>query len=175
MNGQQIQESTPVEKIFVVLESETELCQQLVDLLDQEQTALTAMDLKGLLAISSKKHSLVERILRFDLQLQENARLLLDKPEEKFIRLSALEEFVSGLDLVRLRDYREKLIQSRRMIHDCNVVNKKFAQDTLGYLDDAISLISGSAEKKGVYQERNNAKSRTKGAANAPRLISQEV
>lgn len=160
-----------LESLFEILNNEETLSNELLDLLDQEQTALTAVDLKGLISLSQKKHDVAARIQNLDETVQHVAGKILPEDERKIVRLKSLESELSTDEAGKIRGFRERLTRLRQKIQDCNLVNKKFAEDTLGYINDGISLITGAVAEHGMYQSRGGHKK----AHNGPVLISREV
>lgn len=164
------QKSIPA-AIFEILEQELQLSQEMLDLLDEEKIAMTKMDLKSLIALSKKKENQLVRIQQLDESLQEAARQIADAPNTKVVKLSALITLASGVETTMLKRYRDKLTYMREEIISRNVLNRRFAQDVQGYLNDAISMITRSVVKNPMY----GTKGARKPSANEPSLISKEV
>lgn len=158
-------------KIYDLLEREVQLSQELLDILQAEKNALTAMDMKSLVSLSRKKMNQLSKIQSVDESLQETARQIADLHPGRKVRLENLASIASGEDMVRLKDYREKLTSMRQEILDRNIINKHFAEDTKSYLNDAISLITSKVADTPMYGSKGIDKPSTK----QPALISREV
>ncbi len=164
-------EKGALDSLFEILGSEENLSNELLNLLDQEQTALTAVDLKGLISLSQKKNKLAVQIHNLDETIQHVAKKMLGEDDRNIVKLSSLESKVDTAEAGKLKGFRQRLNDLRRKIHDCNMINKKFAEDTLGYINDGISMISGAVAAEGEYQGRVGLNR----ASNGPVLINREV
>lgn len=163
--------TSAIEKIFEILELEIRFSQELLQLINEEQTALTAMDLQTLVKISRRKEAQLKKIQQYDSALQETAMRLTRLPEGKIIKIADLKPFIAENDAFKLEDYRDRLEALRQDVLDRNHTNKQFASDTLGYLGDAISLITGAISDKSLYCARGASRARV----NGPTMISREV
>lgn len=163
--------TTAVQKIFDILEQEIRFSEELLRILNAEQAALTAMDLQSLVKNSRLKEAQLKKIQQYDAALQETAIRLTRLPEGKIVKIADLKPFITDVDAIKLEDYRDKLEALRQDVLDRNHINKQFANDTLGYLGDAISLITGAIRDQTSYGARGVARAGSSG----PRLISREV
>lgn len=172
MENQPMQLSTSATgKLFDILEQEIRFSEELLQILSEEQTALTAMDLQTLVKISRRKESQLKKIQQYDAALQETASRLTRLPEGKIVKLADLKPFIAESEAMKLEEYRDKLEALRHDVLDRNHINKQFANDTLGYLGDAISLITGAIRDQSLYSARGAARY----SANGPAMISREV
>ena len=158
-------------KIFDLLEREVRLSKDILDLLEAEKNALSTMDMPSLISLSRKKATQVATIQSVDESLQETARQLANLPAGRPVKLEDLASVASGQDVEQIKAYRKQLTLLREEILGRNMLNKRFAEDTKGFLNDAISLITGSFTKKQVY----GTKGLDKPSSKQPTLISREV
>ena len=133
------------------------LSQDLFLLLADENAALRAMATQELFRISRQKMSLLARLNYVDEVL---GRLLPEATEASSERRQLIGQ------------YQRRLNQVRRAIQDQNLINKRLTEDTLGYLNDAISLLTRPAREESVYR----APGRTPGRnLTLPSVISRAV
>ena len=158
-------------KIFDLLEREVRISNEILDLLEAEKNALTSMDMQSLVSLSRKKATRIATIQSVDESLQETARQLANLPAGRPVKLEDLASVASGQDVEQIKAYRKKLTLLREEILGRNMLNKRFAEDTTGFLNDAISLITGAFTKKQVY----GTKGMDKQSSKQPTLISREV
>ncbi len=184
MTNEMQEHGRPVpEKIFTVLEREVQLSHELLDILDQEKKVVSRMDLPALIALSRKKD---ERLLNIQ-QLDETLRQMTGadkagagerksvrsggKPEITVINLSAMAKQCPPADAARLVQYRDRLGELREEILAKNSINRRFIKEVRGFLNDAISLITGALADDRGYGARGGVK-----PVNArPTLLSREV
>ncbi|OGR08396.1 MAG: hypothetical protein A2511_02440 [Deltaproteobacteria bacterium RIFOXYD12_FULL_50_9] len=172
MESQQIRlEPSAIQKIFDILDQEINFSKDLLEILRKEQAALTAMDLQTLVKLSRQKEAQLKKIQQYDAALQETVVRLTKLPEGKIVKISDLRPFIAKSAADRLEQYRDQLEALRQDILDRNHINKHFAKDTLGYLGDAISLITGAIREQSIYSARGGPKA----YANSPTMISREV
>ena len=158
-------------KIFDLLEREVQLSYEMLALLEAEKNALTSMDMQSLVSLSRKKVGQLGTMQSVDESLQETARQFANLPAGTPVRLEKLASLASGRDMEQLTAYRNKLTLLREEILGRNMINKHFAEDTRGYLNDAISLITNSVAQRPMYGSKGLDKPSTK----QPTLISREV
>lgn len=160
------------DEVFELLRKEVDLSQEMLTLLDQEKTALVAMDMPTLIELSRQKLKQLGRIQALDESLQETSRRLTDSTTPA-ITLSSLNDYASEAERPQLEDLRHRLLALREQILSKNMVNKRFAEDTQHYLSDAISLITTAAAEQ--HPSYGKAKQGGKSYANQPTMISCEV
>lgn len=160
------------DELFDLLRKEVDLSQEMVALLDQEKTALVAMDVQALVALSRQKIMQMNRIQALDDALQGISRQLSGSTDAA-VKLSTLVEMASDEERQQLDGLRQRLLTLREQIFAKNVVNKRFAEDTQHYLNDAISLITTAAAEQ--HPSYGKAKTGGKSYANQPAMISREV
>ena len=174
MTEQQYIPTTPSlipQQLFSALENAVELSRQFLDLLMAEKTALIEMKMNMLITLSRKKEDSLARMQSLDKVIHETTEEIGNRKGSQAIGLSALIPFASKEEAERLTLYRETLLRLRQEILDRNLINKNFAQDTRGYLNDAISLITGTLADQPIYGNIGM----TRPSANKPALISREV
>ena len=172
MRHQNITEQRPIPKqIFDLLEREVQLSHEMLDLLEAEKNALTAMDIQSLISLSRKKVNHLSKIQSVDDSLQETASQIAGLPSDTKVKLEHLASLTSGDDMAHLSAYRKKLTKLREQILDRNMINKHFAEDTKSYLNDAMSLITSKIAEKPMYGNKGIDKPSVK----QPTLISREV
>jgi flagellar biosynthesis/type III secretory pathway chaperone len=162
--------SMPFE-LFENLDRQVDLSQQLVDILGQELNALTAMDIQTLLTLTRKKENQLKRLQLLDAAFQEIARTILAASSPEPVRLREVIGLAGQEEAARLEQSRIRLVALRHKIHDRNLINKQLAHDVLGYLNDAVSLITNAATNQVPY----SAKGSSQPAARQPTLISREI
>ncbi|MDA8163834.1 MAG: flagellar protein FlgN [Desulfobacteraceae bacterium] len=129
-------------ELFETLERQTVHSEQLLAVLEEELQVLTRMDIQELIGLTRRKESLLKRLQLLDSSFEEIARGCcpgVPGPVSlKEIIARSLPEEAS-----RLEGHRVRLVALRHKIQDRNLVNKQLAGDILGFLSDAISLITG--------------------------------
>jgi len=161
------------------------LSQDLLALLDNENTALRAMDTKELHKISKQKSTLIAKIQFLDDSLKNHitddkyAPLqetpVADSSQPTFSETSSIPGLIDLLPPDRkeaAKQCKEKLSKTRHDILFKNYINKKFTQDTLGHLSDAIALFTQPVVKQNTYNAPGN---RAKNRSSLPQLLSREV
>lgn len=159
-------------KLFEILEHETRLYKEMLELLQDERHALVDAKVEVLIRLAQKKENQMLKIRLADESFQEMARSFAEDPLSKVISISSLVALTSHADGERLQEYLKTLSEMREQILDMNIFNKRFTEDVLRYLNDAITLIMGaSAPSAPVYGMRGLAQQKT----NIPTRISAEV
>ena len=160
------------DEVFELLRKEVDLSREMLTLLDHEKTALVAMDVPALVELSRQKLKQLSRIRALDESLQNASRRLTDSTAPA-IRLSSLNDYASEAERPQLEDLRQRLLALREQILSKNIINKRFAEDTQHYLNDAISLFTTAAAEQ--HPSYGKAKQSGKSYANQPTMISCEV
>ena len=139
------------------------LSQDLLLALHEESSALRAMDTQGLFRISRHKDSLLTKIQYLDnmvgMALAERAK------DTTTAGLTAEESRMIG-------QYKSKINLMRQEIQARNLVNKRFTEDTLGYLREAIGLFTRPLQDANTYHVPGRSQARGK---YLPSFISREV
>jgi flagellar biosynthesis/type III secretory pathway chaperone len=162
--------SVPPE-LFENLARQIDLSLQLLEILEQEQDILLAMDTQGLFTLTRRKEYQLNRLQLLDLSFQEIAKTLVADSSPEPVRLREVIELAGDREAARLEQDRVKLVALCQKIQDRNLVNKLFARDVLGYLNDAVSLITNAIAGQSAY----SAKGSIRPSSRQPALISREI
>ena len=165
------QRSLPA-RFYEVLEQQVQLSEDMLAILSEEQKALTAMDMQGLIRLSAKKENRLSRIQALDTLLAEMTKEFRPEAEEKTAKLSALIPLLAPEEGKKLGQYRKNLSRLREEILSRNQINGHFAEDVKTYLNDAITLITSGIADRPMYGLTGLSK---KPSLNQPSLISREV
>ena len=161
-----------VQNIVDILEQEEKLWLDLQRLIDQERQALTDMNVDMLMAISRGKAVLTEKLVKKEEALQAEAGALINAGPGENVKLEDLLLHVDDKNLAgKMSDRRSRLAAIRRRVLDENIINRKFAEDTLGYLNDGIAMIMRSGDNSDLYKRGNSRPQVHAG----PAMISREV
>lgn len=154
----------PVEQdILDSLALNLQLCQDLLAALQEENTALRKMDTQGLFRLSRQKDTLLAKIHYLDDSLQKSLAEQGKNPS------------AAGQSPERTRvigAYKLKIKTMRQEIQAKNMINKRFTEDTLGYLNDAIALITRPAQAENIYRIPGRFQARRQ---STPSFISRQV
>jgi flagellar biosynthesis/type III secretory pathway chaperone len=137
------------------------LSQELLVALHEESTALRAMDTQGLFRLSRHKDTLLAKIHYLDDALQRSL-------PAKAPASPALPPEQAHL----VGQYKRKISGLRQEILARNLINKRFTEDTLGLLHEAITLISRPPEADNTYHIRGRSQARGR---TMPNFISREA
>ncbi len=129
-------------EVFDHLASNLKLSEDLLTVLHEESAALKAMDTQSLFSVSRKKDSLLTKIQYLDNALRQ---AMGNTPERAASGMSAEESRIIG-------QYKSKINLTRQEIQIKNLFNKRFTEDTLGYLSDAIGLFTRPAQEENTYR-----------------------
>jgi len=165
------QRSLPA-RFYEVLEQEVQLSEDMLAILREEQKALTAMDMQGLIHLSAKKQNRLNRIQALDTMLAEMTGEILPAANAKTARLSALIPLLNPEEGKKVGHYRKNLTRLREEILSRNQTNGHFAADVKTYLNDAITVITSGIAERPMYGLTGLSK---KPSLNQPSLISREV
>jgi flagellar biosynthesis/type III secretory pathway chaperone len=155
--------STFEQDILNSLATNLQLSEELLTALQEEETALKTMDTPGLFRLSRRKETLLVKIQYLDNALRKS---LIGQSENPSTESQTPERTqVIG-------QYKIKIKAIRQKIHARNTLNKRFTEDTLGYLNDAIALITRPVEVENIYRAPGRAQARGK---NMPSFISRQV
>nr|MBF0221266.1 flagellar protein FlgN [Desulfobulbaceae bacterium] len=175
-----------VQDVFEALSLNIKLSQDLLTLLGNESEALKAMNPQELLTISKQKRTLLSRIQFLDESLKnhmaDSIPVEQSKPKnggyagavvpENF-KLSGLIQLLPQDKVEAANSCKAKLNKIRQEIIVKNYINKKFTEDTLGYLGDAIALFTQPVTKNNTYCAKGM--SSPKRSSSMPQMISREV
>jgi len=136
------------------LATSLQLSEDLLAALHEEGTALRAMDTQGLFRISRRKEALLAKIHYLDDAIKHawtthgQGRPGLDTPTE---------------EIRHIAQYQQRINSTRQEIQAKNSVNKRFTEDTLSCLSDAIALLTQPPQNENTYRVpgRSQARPRT--------------
>jgi len=156
-----------------LLRSQVKLSTEFCSLLEAEKNALVIMDIPSLVELTRKKERDLARIQRLDENIQEVSRRIIESSKKTSGPVKLLETipFLNQTDGHTVKEFQKKLSQLRTAIATINHVNQKFTKDTLGYLDDAVTLICNGISSDPTY----NPASQEQRNKSIPALVSREV
>ncbi|MBI5557535.1 MAG: flagellar protein FlgN [Deltaproteobacteria bacterium] len=170
----QTTQAIPLPLILDILKRQIVISTGFLAILEAEKTALINMDLNSLIPLTRKKESELAKMAQLDHSLQEVARRIVitdAKNATRLIKLAELIPFMTREQTLAVKQYRDELASLREKISDNNLINKRFASDTLGYINDAISVICGDISSSRLYTTRGQSRRKS----GAPALVSREV
>ncbi|MCD6389489.1 MAG: flagellar protein FlgN [Desulfobulbaceae bacterium] len=178
MSGQNSRKKEPVAGQYAGLASLEELlnmqtghCRGFLRTLEEEKQALVDMDIQLLISITAKKEYQLGRLTHLDKLVREKVVEISNTlGQGKVEKLSSLLAFFDENDGAILQRHIRTLVGLRGEIRDRNIINRKFTMDTLSYIENGISLITGGIETDKRYHA--GGMSRLSGG---PALISREV
>ncbi len=163
----------PLPLILDILKRQIVISSGFVSLLQAEKDALINMDTASLISLTRKKEQELTKIAQLDHSLQEVAGQIVDRDDsdKRVIKLAELLPFMTRDQILQMKTFRDQLAVLREKISTNNLINKRFASDTLSYINDAINLICGEIASVPLYSTRGK---RPHGST-APALVSREV
>lgn len=129
------------------------LCQDLLATLHEESTALRAMDTQGLFRLSRQKDTLLAKIHYLDDSLKNS--LPTQSTETSSTSLTPEQADI-------IAHYKKTISSIRQEVQTKNMINKRFTEDTLSYLRDAIALITRPPEANNTYRIPGRSQARGK-------------
>ena len=87
------------------------------------------------------------------------------------VKLTETIPFLNQEEGLIIKEYQKKLSRLRTAIVTANHINQQFTSDTLGYLNDAVSLICRGIVCDPLY----NTSRKEQMGKNTPALVSREV
>lgn len=166
----------PLTLILDILKRQIAISGGFLTLLEMEKKALIDMDMSAIVSLSKRKEQELTKIQQLDHSLQEVAAQFVPartKSGNRTIKLAELIPFMTKEQTLAVKKYRDELVMLREKIATNNLINKRFANDTLGYINDAISLICGEIAGDSLY--KNGMRGKTKNRHASPALVSREV
>ena len=178
MSGQNSRKKEPVAGQYAGLASLEELlnmqtghCRGFLRTLEEEKQALVDMDIQLLISITAKKEYQLGRLTHLDKLVREKVVEISNTlGQGKVETLSSLRAFFDENDGVTLQRHIRTLAGLREEIRDRNIINRKFTMDTLSYIENGISLITGGIETDKRYHAGGMRR-----LGGGPALISREV
>lgn len=169
-----------IDEILAMLDKELSSADDILLLLEEEFQALLGMDMASLVSLSKKKMNQLARMERLDSSVQERINGILLRTGkrreekspatgEKIVDISSVAEMLEAGGRQKLQQKKDMLREKRRAIADKNYINKKLVEDSLGYLNDAISLLTTRPEEPGYSKKTGKKK------ASSPAFLSRAV
>ena len=157
-----------VDELLVMLDKELVYADEILVLLEEELQALIDMDMSALVSLSKKKMNQMLRMQRLDSSVQEKINAVQARngtrgdekgaaSGEKIVDISSVADLLEAGIKEKLWQKKEALREKRRAIADKNYINKRMVEDSLGYLNDAISLLTTRPDESG-YGKRKTGK-----------------
>ncbi|MBA3014477.1 MAG: flagellar protein FlgN [Proteobacteria bacterium] len=130
------------------------LSENLLATLNEERLALKAMDTQGLFRLCRHKDTLLAKIHYLDNSLQKAWTTQ---------NSDHAEANIPPEELRLIAQYKERINETRQQIKTSNTVNKRFTEDTLSCLSEAIALLTRPAQPEHTYHipGRSQARGRT--------------
>lgn len=178
MNGQNNRKKEPVAGQYAGLAALEELlnmqtghCRGFLQMLEEEKQALVDMDMPRLISITAKKEYQLRRLTGLDKMAREKVVEIGNTLGRKKIeKLSSLHALLGENDGMTLQHHIHTLTGLRDEIRNKNIINRKFTMDTLSYIENGISLITGGIETDKRYHAGGVSR-----LGGGPALISREV
>ena len=154
-----------------LLNMQTSHCRGFLRILEEEKQALVDMDMPRLISITAKKEYQLGRLTGLDKMVREKVAEIGKTPGQgKIEKLSSLYALLDENDGATLQRHIRTLAGLREEIRDRNIINRKFTMDTLNYIENGISLITGGVEVDKRYHAGGVSR-----LGAGPALISREV
>ncbi len=165
----------PLPLILDVLKRQISISANFLAILEAEKNALVNMEMSSLISLTRLKERELSKMAQLDHSLQEIAAQVVSTDSgraDEVIKLVELVPFMSRKQAFTLKKLRDQLASLRENIASNNLINKRFASDTLGYINDAISLICNDVTSETAY---NIGRRQLASGSPAPALVSREV
>ena len=170
-----------VDEIVSLLGKEISCSDEFLLLLEEEQQAILKMDVAALIALSKRKMKQLERLQHLDKSVEKRVESLFEdqavtrrpagkKESGKIVHLSAIADMSPQEHREKLYQSKEQLVARRRAIDDKNFINKRLVEDSLGFLNDAISLFTPANNEPAYRKKSGSRKNKFQ-----PALISRAV
>lgn len=171
-----------VEKIVSLLGKGISCSDEFLSLLEEELQAVLKMDMTALISLSKRKTRLVDLLQQLDRAVAKQAEVLnpggqtvssrqaKGKRENAVVHLSAIAESCPKEQKEKLCRHRDQFVARRRTIADKNYINRRLIEDSLGYLNDAISLLTRTENDSSYGKKAGGKKNKS-----LPVLVSRAV
>ena len=170
-----------IDDLLVLLDKELVYADAILVLLEEELQALIDMDMSALVTISNRKITQLHRMQRLDASVQEKISAILvgsdKRPEgkvasskENIVDISSVADLLEEGGKVKLHRKKDMLREKRSAIVDRNYINKRLVEDSLAYLNDAISLLTTRPEEPGYGKKKTGPK-----RVSSPAFLSRAV
>lgn len=170
-----------VEEIIALLGKGISCSDEFLALLEEELQAILKMDVRGLMSLSKRKARLVDRLQQLDraVAMQAEAqhpeqrvasRKTMAKEGDTVVHLTAVAESCPKGQKEKLSRCREQFVVRRSAIIDKNYINRRLIEDSLGYLNDAISLLTRTSNDPSYGKSAGGKKNKSQ-----PVMVSRAV
>lgn len=177
-------DNTMVQELFENLQVNMKLSEDVLNILEDEAVSLKEMDTAKLLRISKQKGNLFIKMQYIDnsieqsiAQLEKTISAASQSPgpgntPQPIGKLGRLAKILPSDKAQTVYRYKDTLFKLRQKIADRNLVNKRFTEDTLGFLGEAISMITGPARATNTTYSYSGI---SQPSSSLPSMISREV
>ena len=154
-----------------LLNMQTGHCRGFLRILEEEKQALIDMDIPRLISITAKKEYQLKRLTSLDKMAREKVMVIGNSlGQGKIEKLSSLQALLDENAGATLQRHIRTLAGLREEIRNRNIINRKFTMDTLSYIENGISLITG-----GITPDKRYHAGGVSRLSGGPALISREV
>lgn len=135
-------------EIFKLLEENVGLHKNLLDLLGKERECLYTCSIEDLLPLSQHKENGVEEINGVEVRLKGMVQQLLRDQGEHHtdFRLMDLIELTNPRQVSVVSNYFAILRALKDDIEQCNIYNRKFIEESLNFIKEALAIFSPTAK-----------------------------
>ena len=173
-----------LQDLFEGLRVNMKLCEDILVVIKEEGKALKSMDTQTLFKLSKQKENLLAKTHYLDDSLKgtigeldpdaisSDAKNNATGAVSTARKLAELAPGLSAQDAEMIKKYNKKLTKLRQEIQIRNQINKKFTEDTLLYLNEAISMITQPVQTQKTYGSGGLPPTNMR---SLPSMISREV
>ena len=137
-----------VEKLFF---KKIMLYNDLLHYLKEERESLISIDLDKLWRISKEKE---ETCADIELTRQEIISAVSSKEDQKYFNLNRIMEFIPGKFKQEFQKLYLRILKIKGEIEVLRIQNMTFIDDSLNFMDEIISIITGEAESRIIYNDK---------------------
>ena len=137
-----------VEKLFF---KKIMLYNDLLHYLKEERESLISIDLDKLWRISKEKE---ETCADIELTRQEIISAVSSKEDQKSFNLNRIMEFIPGRFKAKFQKLYLRILKIKGEIEVLRIQNMTFIDDSLNFMDEIISIITGEAESRIIYNDK---------------------
>jgi len=137
-----------VEKLFF---KKIMLYNDLLHYLKEERESLISIDLDKLWRISKEKE---ETCVDIELTRQEIISALSSKEDQKYFNLNRIMEFIPGKFKAEFQKLYLRILKIKGEIEVLRIQNMTFIDDSLNFMDEIISIITGETESRIIYNDK---------------------
>jgi len=137
-----------VEKLFF---KKIMLYNDLLHYLKEERESLISIDLDKLWRISKEKENICSEIAS---TRQEIISAVHSKEDQKSFNLNRIMEFIPGKFKAEFQKLYLRILKMKSEIEVLRIQNMTFIDDSLNFMDEIISIISGQTESRIVYNDK---------------------